>query len=181
MKILQTKPIKQHLNREGWQMTNKLYAKDMYACRRQSGHNDCIRERARSKMERTLRRYWISQTPNNKAEISEANIDVGINTDEPSKLEIVTQKSRVSKKIKQATGSETYQLTFQNRPYALSRYDILYPVYCNIRKTNMIPTTWSGGIIIKLPKKKTPKNKKISQTARDVLLYSLYQERSLLK
>lgn len=105
---------------------------------------------------------------NSRTEISEADTNFEINTDEPSKLEtIATIKSL--KNNKAPRNDNLPAEIFKADPTLAA--DILYPLFYKIWKNSMIPTTWSEGNIVKLPKKK------ISQTVitGEVLLYFLYQ------
>lgn len=76
------------------------------------------------------------------------NLD--INTDEPSKLEtIATIKSLKNNKT---PGNDNLPAEIF-KPDLILAADILYPLFCKIWKNNMIPTTWSEGNIVKLPRK----------------------------
>lgn len=57
----------------------------MHANKRKTRHNGNIGERAREKMERT-EEILHRPDPNSRTEISEADTNLEINTDEPSKI-----------------------------------------------------------------------------------------------
>lgn len=89
--------------------------------------------------------------PNSRTEISEADTNLEINTQKNhQKLEtIATIKSLKNNK---APGNDNLPAEIFKPDLILAAY-ILYPLSCKIWKNSMIPTTWSEGNIVILPKK----------------------------
>lgn len=88
--------------------------------------------------------------PSSQAHIQEAHIDLDIATEKPSKAEIF--KAITSLKNNKASGNDQLPAEiFQADPNLAA--DILHPLFTKIWNKNTIPTTWSEGNIIKLPKK----------------------------
>lgn len=82
--------------------------------------------------------------PHSRTEISEADTNLEINTDEPSKIEsIATIKSLKNNK---APRNDNLPAEIFKADLILAA-DILCPLFCKIWRNSMIPTTWSDGNI----------------------------------
>ncbi|KAL5007014.1 hypothetical protein ScPMuIL_015820 [Solemya velum] len=89
--------------------------------------------------------------PTNIPEITEAEEDLDINLDTPSKEELV----KAIQCLKNNKAPEKDQLSaelFKTDPSLTA--DILLPIFHKIWQNNTIPRTWTEGNIIKLPKRK---------------------------
>lgn len=86
--------------------------------------------------------------PHSRTELSEADTNLEINTDEPLELKsIATIKSLKNNKAPRNDNlpSEIFKADL------ILAADIIYPLFCKIWRNSMIPTTWSEGNIVKLP------------------------------
>lgn len=92
----------------------------------------------------------IRPDPNSRTEISEANTNLENNTDEPLNLEIIATIKNL--KNNKTPGNDNLPAKIFKADPILAA-DILYPLFCKIWKNSMIPTTWSEGNIVKLPRK----------------------------
>lgn len=96
--------------------------------------------------------------PHSRTELSEADTNYEINTDEPSELEtIATIKRLRNNKAKRLRNNKAPKN--DNLPAEIFKADlilaadILYRLFCKTWRNSMIPTTWSEGNIVKLPQK----------------------------
>ena len=88
--------------------------------------------------------------PNDLANIMESDTDLEIETEVPSKAEIC--KAISSLKNNKAPGNDQLPAELFKADPSLAA-DILHPLFTKIWNNNTIPTTWSTGNIVKLPKK----------------------------
>ncbi|XP_073670675.1 uncharacterized protein [Paramisgurnus dabryanus] len=93
--------------------------------------------------------------PTSKADIKEAEHDLDINTAPPEKEEIVA--TIMSLKNRKAPGHDKLNAElFKADPELAAK--MLLPLFTAIWKERQIPTDWSEGIIVKIPKKRTLSN-----------------------
>ena len=88
--------------------------------------------------------------PNELTHIPEADTDLEIETEVPSKAEIL--KAITALENNKAPGNDQLPAElFKADPNLVA--DILHSLFTKIWNSNTIPTTWSKGNIIKVPKK----------------------------
>jgi len=89
-------------------------------------------------------------SPNITAEIPECDIDLCINTDQPTKTEIIAAIKNL--KNGKSPGQDNLDAELFKADPELSA-DILQPLFSAIWEEEAIPEEWTKGIIIKIPKK----------------------------
>lgn len=88
--------------------------------------------------------------PHSRTELSEADTNYEINTDEPSELETIATIKRL--RNNKAPKNDNLPAEIFKADLILAA-DILYRLFCKTWRNSMIPTTWSEGNIVKLPQK----------------------------